>query len=206
MFRRWKSNAKSAPTPLYPIFRKRVDDAIEQLIKQQVTPWASLPEGPPFRIKKFDGGEIAYAGVEFEGSPRDVFWTHYIEPFLEKLCISEISDAVSMAREKDVDARLLLPEIQALLSGGFQRVYARMAVVDRRLRGKGFPDKVEPKSIEDEVWAMNQFLGERIRTEVAMCKPKSRRELWFERNKFLTWAIPILVAIILAIAGWAKFG
>lgn len=194
-------------TPLYPTFKKRVDDAIEQLIKQQVTPWSFLTAGPLFRIKSFDGRQIAYGGVEFEGSPRDVFWSHYIEPFLEELCISEIATAVSMARERGVDARLLLPEFRELLSSGIRKVYTRMADVDRRLRGKGYPDKVEPRSIEREVQAMNQFLDERILGEVAMWKPKPRLEGWYERNKFWVWLIGTLLIIASIIGGiWAKFG
>src|SRR5436190_22519772 len=105
-------------TPLYPTFRKRVDDAVEQLIKKQVTPWSFLTAGPPFRIESFDGGKIAYQGVGFEGSPRLVFWARYIEPFLEDLCISEIADAVSMANDRRVDGKALLLELQGLLSGG----------------------------------------------------------------------------------------
>jgi hypothetical protein len=129
-------------TPLYPIFRKRVSDPVEQLIRQQVTPWSFLTAGPPCRIKLFDGRQIAYEGVEFDGSPRQVFWSRYIEPFLEDLYISEITAAVSIARKRGIDARLLLPELQGLLSAGFREVYARMADVDQRLRGKGFPDRV----------------------------------------------------------------
>src|ERR1700724_42620 len=96
-------------TPLEPTFRKFINDSIEQLLKQQVTPWAFFAAGPSFQIKSFDGRLIAYQGVEFEGSPRLVFWSRYIEPFLEELCISQIGRAVSMAKERDVDARLLLP-------------------------------------------------------------------------------------------------
>src|SRR5438093_762339 len=127
MILRQRSNLMT--TPLYPTFRKRVDDAIEQLIKQQVIPWSFLTAGPPFRIKSFDGKQIAYQGVGFEGSPREVFWSRYIEPFLEELCISEITAAVSMARERGVDARLLLSELQGLLSAGIRKVYTRMADV-----------------------------------------------------------------------------
>lgn len=190
-------------TPLYPTFRKRIDDAAEQLIRKQVTPWSFLTAGPPFRIKTFDGRQIAYEGVGFEGSPRQVFWSHYIEPFLEDLCITEIRAAISMAKEKGVDAKLLLPELQEPLSAGFQRVYARMAEVDRGLRGKGFPDKVELKSVDQEISAMNQFLDEHIRAELAMWKPKSRVENWYERNKFWMWAIGIFLSIV---GLWAKFG
>jgi hypothetical protein len=60
-------------TPLFPTFRKRVDDAFEQLIKQQVTPWYFMKAGPPFRIKSFDGREIAYRGIGFEGLPEKSF-------------------------------------------------------------------------------------------------------------------------------------
>jgi hypothetical protein len=191
-------------TPLYPAFRKRVDDAVGQIIKQQVTPWSFLTAGPPFRIKMFDGKQIAYEGVGFEGSLREVFWSRYIEPFLEDLCISEIGAAVAMAKERGVDARLLLPEVQNLLSAGCRRAYVSMADVDRRLRGKGFPDKVDLRSIDQEVSAMAQFIEERVRAELAMWKPKSRVEFWYERNKFFVWAIGIVVSIVLGL--WAKFG
>ena len=190
-------------TPLYPTFRKRVDDVVEQIIKQQVTPWYFLTAGPPFRVKMFDGKQIAYEGVGFDGSPRTVFWAHYIEPFLEDICVSEIGAAVTMAKERGVDGRLLLPELQNLLSAGCRRVYASMADVDRRLRGKGFPDRVGLRSIDPEISAMVQFIEERIRAELVMWKPKSRVELWYESNKFWVWAIGIIVSIL---GLWAKFG
>lgn len=190
-------------SPLYPTFRKRVDDATEQIIKQQVTPWSFLTAGPPFRVKMFDGKQIAYEGVGFEGSPRTVFWSRYIEPFLEDLCVSEIEAAVTMAKERGVDARQLLPELQNQLSAGCRRVYASMADVDRRLRGKGFPDKVALKSVDSEVATIVQFIEERVRAELAMWMPRSRVELWYERNKFWVWAIGILVSIL---GLWAKFG
>jgi hypothetical protein len=190
-------------TPLYPTLRKRVDDAIEQLIKRQVTPWSFMTTGRPFRIKSFDGKQINYEGVGFEGSPREVFWSRYIEPFLEELCISEIAGAVSMAKERGIDARLLFPELQALLSAGFGKVYARMADVDRRLRGKGFPGNVGLRSIEKEIKAMEQFLDERISAELVMWKPKSSLQRWYERNQSIVW----LTGILLAILGlWAKLG
>jgi hypothetical protein len=192
-------------TPLYPTFRKRVDDAIDQLVRKQITPWYFMTAGPPFRIATFDGRQIAYAGIEFEGSPRLVFWSRYIEPFLEELCLSEISVAVSMARERRIDAKLLLPELQGLLSSGIVKVYTEMANVDRSLRGKGFPEKVPPRPIEQEVRFMNQFVDERVRSELAMWRPKPGMEDWYERNKFWVWAIGLLSALLVAIVGFVKF-
>ena len=155
-------------SPLYPTFHKRINDATEQIIKRQVTPWSFLTTGHPFRVKMFDGQQISYEGIGFEGSPRTVFWSRYIEPFLEDLCVSEIGAAVTLAKEKGVDGRQLLPELQALLSAGCRRIYTSMADVDRRLRGRGYPDKVALKSIESEVTGMTQFIEERVRAELEM--------------------------------------
>ena len=104
-----------------------------------------------------------------------------------------------MAKERAVDARLSLPELQHLLSAGCQRVYVSMADVDRRLRGKGFPDKVQLRPIDRETSAITLFIEERIRAELAMWKPMSRAELWYEMNKFWVWAIGIVVLILLGL-------
>lgn len=182
-------------TPLYPTFRKRIDDAAELLIKQQVTPWSFLTAGPPFRVKKFDGQEINYQGIEFDGSPRDVFWSRYINPFLEAMTIEEISVAISLARERYVDARLLLPEVQGLLIAAAQKTFSKMAEVERRLLGKGFPERIPLRSVKSEVQQMIAFIEERVHCELAMWKPKPKLEEWYERNKFWVWLVGALVAV-----------
>ncbi len=183
-------------TPLYPIFKKRINDVIEKLDKEQVTPWAFLNAGPRFQVKTFDERQISYKGIEFSGSTRLVFWTGYIEPFLENICLVEIAAAVAMAKEKDVDGRLLLVEIRYLLSVGFTRIYSRMADIDRRLRGKGFPEKVCLRSVERETSRMNLFLDEHIQSEIDMWKPKLKLEEWYEKNKFLVWIVGVFLLII----------
>jgi|SRR6266540_58524 len=182
-------------TPLYPTFRKRIDDAVEQLLQNQVTAWAFLNSGKPFRVKKFDGREISYGDVAFEGSPREVFWARYIEPFLEDLTLREVEAAVSSARDRDVNAKLLLPEVQSLLRAASRKVFARMAEIDQRLLGKGYPENVPLRRVEREVHSMAQFIDERIRAELAMWKPNRRIEEWYEKNRFWLWLIGTLIAI-----------
>lgn len=190
------------PTPLYPTFQKRIHDAIEELIARQVTPWSFMTAGPPFRVKRFDGRKIAYSGILFEGSPSDVFWGGYIEPFLEHLCLVEIGAAVTMAKEREVNGRLLLPEIQDLLLTGVHKVYTHMAAVDQRLRGRGYPDRVGPRSIEYEVQRMNRFIDDRIQAELMMWKPSAKPLLakledWYVTNKGLVWFIGITLTILM---------
>lgn len=157
-------------SPLFPTFRKRINDSIAEIVRKQVTPWSFLTSGVPLRVNRFNGDKIAYQGITFEGSPRQVFWGRYIEPFLEDLCVSEIAVAVAMAHERGVDASILLPELQGLLSAGFRKVYVLMADVDRRLRGRGFPGRVALRPIDQDFRAINQFLEERIRAESQMLK------------------------------------
>lgn len=186
-------------TLLYPISRKRIEDAADRIIRNQVTPWVFLTAGPRFKVKQFSGREISYQGIGFEGSPRTVFWGRYIDPFLEALAIEEIDFAVSSAKERRVDATLLLPEVQGLLIAAVQKILWEMAEIDRRLLGKGYPENASLRSVEGEVSQLRAFIEERIRCELAMWKPKSAVDEWYDRNKFWVW----LVGIVVAVAGLA---
>jgi hypothetical protein len=186
-------------SPLYPISRKRIEDAAERIVRDQVRPWAFLNAGPPFKVKQFSGRDISYQGIGFKGSPRTVYWGRYIDPFLEALAIEEIDFAISSATAKKVDATLLLPEVQGLLIVAVQRIFREMAEIDRRLLGNGYPESVPLRSVEGEVSQLRAFIEERIRCELAMWKPKSAVEEWYDRNKFWVW----LVGIVVAVAGLA---
>ena len=179
-------------TPLYPTFQKRVGDSFDQLIKDQVTPWAFFNSGKPMRVNKHDQSVISYEGGGFEGSPRDVFWSKYIEPFMEEICVNEIDAAVNMAEKKNVDATLLLPEVERLLLTGVRRTFSEMAKIDQRLRGRGYPEKIPLRPIETEFQKMKSFIEVRIQSELKMWRPKSKLEQWYERNKFVVWIVGIV--------------
>ena len=183
-------------TPLYPTFQKRITDAFEELIKNQVTPWCFLNSGKPMRVKMHDQKQISYEGVGFEGSPEHVFWSRYIEPFMEEICINEIEKAVKMADERNVSATSLLPEVEELLFSGVRKTFGEMAKTDQRLRGRGFPEKIPLRSIENEYKRMKSFIEVRIKSELEMWNPKSKLEAWYEKNKFVVWLVGIVVAIV----------
>lgn len=187
-------------TPLYPIFEKRIHDATEQLLRKQIEPWAFLNSGHPVKVKTFDGHNISYQGVGFEGSPRVVFWSRYMEPFLENLTIEEISVVVKAAREKRVDAKLLLLEVQSLLLSASRQIFSRMAETDQRLLGKGNPKSVPLRPIENEVTVMKEFIEKHILAELGILKLTPWYEKWFENNKFLVWVVSMLVAVMVGYA------
>ena len=180
-------------TPLYPTFEKRVAGAVTRVIAQQVDPWQFMQQR--MSVKRFDGRLISYEGVEFEGSPRHVFWSGYIEPFLQELIVAELAAASAAAKERDVDARKLIPEVQALLLLGCRQVLRKMAEVDHRLRGQGYPEKTDERSTEPELLSLREFLNRHAEAELQMWNPRTTCERWYERNKFWVWAAGLVVGI-----------
>ena len=180
-------------TPLFPIFEKRVADATNQILRKQVDPWLFMAEG--LSITRFDGSPISYNGIKFEGSPRQVFWSGYIQPFLAHLITSEIAAAISMARERSVDARQLLPEIRGLLTSSISKVFARMVDVDQRLRGGGFPHLVQPYNSQSACEAMVALTDRHIQAELSMWRSRSALERWYDDHKALAWLIGSLLAL-----------
>ena len=201
-------------TPLFPTFEKRVNDSVNDLIAAQVTPWSFLMAGPPFQVKRFNGREISYQGVTFDGSPQQVFWSGYIEPFLEDLVVRELDFAVMACKEYKVDAGIVLSELQGLLLSGCNKVFARMADVDRRLRGKGSPSSVPLRPIQGEQDRMATFIQTHVSASLKLWESSLREDYppkvkehwinaWYSRNQGWAWAIGSLIAVIaLAITLW----
>ena len=156
------------PTNLYPILSKFVEDEWVKLDRNQITPWVFMDAGPPFRCKDFYGREIAYQGIKFEGSPRRVFWGRYIEPFLEDLVHRVVEETLRLASARKQNAQPPLTEVGSLLKSIAHRAYRRMADVDQRLRGEGFPNNVSMRHIDGELASMEQFIDQRIQAECAM--------------------------------------
>lgn len=182
-------------TPLYPTFQKRINDAFDDLINKQVIPWRFFNSGKPMRVKKHDGKQIHYEGGEFEGSPEQVFWSRYIEPFMEETCVNEIELAVKKAYEKGVDAKLLLPEVEQLLLSGIRKTYKEMAITDQRIKGKGFPDKTPLRPIDNKCNSMKDFIQTRIKSELEMWKPSSKLKLLYKEYEHIVWLIGAILAI-----------
>jgi len=130
-----------------------------------------MTAGPAFRCKDFYGREIAYQGVKFEGSPRQVFWGRYIEPFLEDLVHRMVEETLRLAAARKQNAQQPLAEVGNLLKSVAQRAYRRMADIDQRLRGEGFPNRVPQRRIDGELARMEQFIDQRIQAECAMAAP-----------------------------------
>ena len=186
-------------TPLYPILAKYIEDEWIRLERNQITPWAFMNTEPPFRCKDFYGKEIPYQGIGFEGSPNHVFWGRYIEPFLEDITERTVQETINLAKDKQQKANEPLIEVSALLKALARRTYDRMATIDQRLLGEGFPEKITLKNVDDKFASMSNFIDQRINSELAMTKRKCSINDFYNNQPFLFWFIASILAVILAV-------
>ena len=154
-----------------------------------------------FRCKDFYGKEIQYQGVIFEGSPREVFWGRYIEPFLEDISYRAIDQTIRLCSVKMERLKEPLLEISELLKILVRKAYDLMADVDQRLRGSGFPQNIVKRSVDVEIAAMERFIDDRIKSEIAMYKPPAKSIKFYHEHQFLFWSISIFLGILSVILG-----
>ncbi|MGD8563303.1 MAG: hypothetical protein PVG03_12220 [Desulfarculaceae bacterium] len=202
---RWELEGKRSV--FYPIFQNNLKDEFQKVIKEQVTPWAFMTTSYGLKVKKFDGSQITISGGEFSGSPELIFWSDdCIEPFLKHISSVTIEDAVKRCTAQNTKLKPVLKNVQELLSLGFLNVYQKMANVDRRLRGKGYPNRVELRDIDVYITKMDEFVARRIDSEIKLWKPfRKRLQHLYNNNKWffkLLGSIITLLALIFAILEW----
>jgi len=183
------------PTPLLPTLNKLVEDEWENLRRKQLTPWAFLTAGPPFRCTDFFGKEIRYQGIRFEGSPRERFWGGYIEPFLKDSTHRLTDQVVKLCADKGQDSKVALRELAKLLNSMIRQTYNDMAEIDQRLRGNGNPFSVPRRSVRLEIDLMQRYVDERIEAELAIARQGTIVK-WFKRHSYLSWLIPSIIGLL----------
>ena len=185
-------------SPLAPILSKYVEDEWVRLEHQQITPWAFLTARQPFRVQDFYGRTIAYQGVAFEGSLRQLFWGRYIEPFLENIVHKTMEEALRVAAERKQNAREPLLEVAGILKSLVRRAFRRMAEIDRRLRGKGYPSSVPLRSVDAEVEEVERFIDERLAAELRMLEGcATARNAMTTRQEFVVYLSSTLADLAL---------
>lgn len=151
------------------------------------------------RVSKFGGGEICISGVAFEGSAVNSFWIRYIEPFIEDAAIRAFENTRRLAFERKLDLRRPLEETAGAIIGVSRKAFARMADIDRRLRGGGFPDSVPLRDTKSEQAAVENYILQLLRAELATESRWRRFESFIQRNPALWGGLLSLAGFF---AGW----
>jgi hypothetical protein len=193
------------PSPIYPIVEKFVNDEYTRLENAQITPWAFF-NGNGLRVNDFYGRPIAYSGIRFSGSPLLVFWSGYIEPFLEDISFRAIDLSMKVAADRKIPLRQPLLEVQGQLYSLCRRAFDRMANIDQRLRKAGVLDEVPLRRTEKELAQMHQFIDKRVDAELAAISEPAAPGTWKLVNQWFKDhpIVPWLVGLAFAVFGACK--
>lgn len=159
----------------YPEITFAVENKFKKLNRDKLSPWVFLNSGNIVSMEDFYGHTIQYQGVRFEGSPREVFWGGFIEPFLEDIFVWAFEVALDHAKKRNLDSRELILYTRECLMNGMSLIYKGMQKIDRNLRGNGFPDQVTPRDISREINKMQIKLDEYRDSTLAVLKIKNKQ-------------------------------
>jgi hypothetical protein len=140
-------------TPLYPLIHQRIIEE-DRLIMDKIQAWRFF-NVKGLSITDCHGKLVSYSGIEFEGSPRDKFWSGFFEPFLVAAAMRSIEWIVSYCREQNLDPADCVIETRDLLHLLVKKTYEAMVETDRLLRGKGYPDSMGAVDVSDKIQALN---------------------------------------------------
>jgi len=150
-------------TSLYARTRRRVDELEHMLINEKLMPWRLLPTGRPIEVTDYYGKTLHFEGVMFSGSIRLVFWSNFIEPFIENGIVEVLDATAEDCRNNNLEPKPYFEEAASLLDAMIRMVYHFMAETDQRLLGR---DRQQRKDVSYEIAKMSQLLKEH--TEAAL--------------------------------------
>lgn len=148
----------SMTTDLYPRTRKEITDLWES-INSKLNPWRFFSTGKLVKVTNYYGKPISIGGdIEFEGTPRLVFWDNFIEPFLQEGIINILDQTAETCKQANLNPEPYIEETAVLLDNLIQNVYSEMADIDQNLRGKGFPHRASRKQVKGKIKEMQKLL------------------------------------------------
>ncbi|HUT50699.1 MAG TPA: hypothetical protein VM325_15275 [Alphaproteobacteria bacterium] len=184
-------------SPFFHLREKAVRDSFDVMDKKMLTPWAFFKSGNPISITNFRGDSVNYGGIEFEGSPRQVYWNRFFTPCLEDTIVQHFEESVRQCRESQYFDPRALDETATLLRKHIRAFLDKMAKLDQTLRARSHSDPVARKDVSDEVSAMNALIDSHLAAGRALIR--HARPSWLEKNRW--WLAAVIAAVVGGIFG-----
>jgi hypothetical protein len=191
---------KMQPSPLNEIIKADVEEVTQALLKNTVEPWIFF-RSHGVNIKKVDGRSIAISGVEYSGSAVTVFWEGFVDAYIKQRSRELIESTRLKAVARNILVQNALQDCLVHLHSMIVEIFNRMAVIDQRLRGKGFPESVQKKDVQDHIDRNYEVIKGLVNAEIECAQPSgSPKATWLNAlelkpNIFglginLNWLIP----------------
>lgn len=156
---------QTSPSPAYDLIRAHVEECYDGFVQQAVTPWALFGTSHGVAIDLPDGRAIRYSGLAFSGTPRQVFWETMPNAFIQDIAKKAFEWTRKLCREEKLPTEIPISETAMFLTGGLSRCLSKMIEIDQRLRGKGFPDTVQPHDPVNERLSLERIIQTRHKAE-----------------------------------------
>jgi len=138
------------PSPLNEIIKADVEEVTQNILKDAVEPWIFLGSHG-VHIKKADGSSISISGVMYAGSVITVFWEGFADEYIKKRSRELIESTRLKAVERKIPVQNALQDLLVYLRTMIVKIFSRMAIIDQKLRGHGFPESVHKKDIRHHI-------------------------------------------------------
>jgi hypothetical protein len=132
-------------TPFDLALRHELEGEYIRMANEWFFKWHNLNiKGHVVDVENFFGGRFHTGGIRFEASIRDSYW-HSVQKYLTDKTHSTFVRWSEETKDYPAELRAVSLEAVALDLRGFTRRIVEHAIsTDRRLRGQGFPERVEP--------------------------------------------------------------
>ena len=131
------SPADSGRSPLFAELQIFVEQLYGPFRRDKIDSWKFVGIAKPFRMTDFYGKPISYEGILFDGSPRDVFWGGFAEPFLKDIFLKSIAHAAKLADERGIDREAAFSDIRGLMRMVVRGTYLGMRKVEINQLNRG---------------------------------------------------------------------
>lgn len=175
-------DGRTASPVLLPRIQKLFQDELQRIETEQITPWIMGFATGKLNIHYFNKKQISYSGIAFEGSPQQVFWGRYIEPFLEDFISSAIEQITRECSENSLDIEIELKCLEDHLRTLISSTFDKMAKAEQRMLGKGYPEQIPKRNVDIYINAMNHYLRQHIAMEIVKYISRKKNDAVVERD------------------------
>lgn len=170
---------KPIVTPVAEKLRHEIDERFTQINRDKLTRWlmARASNNANMEILDCRGRPISPGiGLVFQGQLREIFWD-FVKPCIEDAvhdAYNQLEKAFQRYSPEQIRGTLVYVEV--LLQGFASRIYGRMVDLDRRMRGNGYPESVEPYDPKREIESAHQLIKYKLdvlRRHYAADRPSS---------------------------------
>ena len=141
-------------TPLYQLTHDRVAEE-QRALAELIQAWRFM-EIAGLSITDYYGKKIQYRNIRFEGSPRDVYWSGFWEPFIYGAARKVLEWTIQTCRTRNLPGVPYLLEAKDLLRNLVSKTYQDIATTDVLLRSAGNRESAQRKDVTERIRIMNE--------------------------------------------------